>query len=267
MSSSPRLTGYTLRPSETSTTVSVTLNSCGTGIKKLSINDSVKSAGSANSGGESTDPLESDFSGEEEEEEEEEEEDERDLHDEDEDDENDKEDEEAEEEEEDDDEQDSVRQDRRKGESVRLRLAVGEKANKNSTKRQEQEDDDDDDDDEDDEDENSDSEKDLRRSPAVQNSRKQPSTSSADGDEDDRDEQLSAPGKTQPPLPNRNGVGNARPRGPAADADDGDDHRCGRDSDDDGGDLSDKNNNIDAAVRRKQPEDYALDDFQILKTI
>ena len=98
MSSTPRLTGYTLRPSETSTTVSVTLNSCGTGIKKLSINDSVKSAGSANSGGESTDPLESDFSGEEEEEEEEEEEDERDL----EEDEEDKEEEEEDEEEDDD---------------------------------------------------------------------------------------------------------------------------------------------------------------------
>lgn len=105
MSSSPRLTGYTLRPSETSTTVSVTLNSCGTGIKKLSINDSIKSTGSSTaSGGESTDPLESDFSGEEEEEEEEVDEDE------------------AEEEDEDEDEEEnSVRQDHRKGDNIHPR--------------------------------------------------------------------------------------------------------------------------------------------------
>uniref|UniRef100_A0A182LUA4 Uncharacterized protein n=1 Tax=Anopheles culicifacies TaxID=139723 RepID=A0A182LUA4_9DIPT len=259
MSSSPRLTGYTLRPSETSTTVSVTLNSCGTGIKKLSINDSVKSAGSANSGGESTDPLESDFSGEEEEEEEEE--DERDL----EDDEEDKEDEEEDEDEEE-EEEDSVRQDRRKPESVRLRLAVGEKGKADTTQRKQHVNEDDEDEEEEEEEENSDSEKALRHS-SPRNTRKQASTSSADGDDDDQDERNRAVTKQQQQH-RQNGPGNRQqPRSPAVDADDADDNRCGGDSDDDGGDLSDKNNNIGAAVRRKQPEDYALDDFQILKTI
>lgn len=248
MSSSPRLTGYTLRPSETSTTVSVTLNSCGTGIKKLSINDSIKSAGSANSGGESTDPLESDFSGEEEEDDEEEEEEERDLVEDDEDD--------KEEEEDDETEENSVRGERRPGESVRLRLAVGEKGKSEDEEEDEEED----------EDENSDSEKALRHSPP-RNTRKQASTSSADGDEDDPDELSSAVTKQQQHRQNGSGNRQQPARGPAADADDGDDNRCGGDSDDDGGDLSDKNNNIGAAVRRKQPEDYALDDFQILKTI
>ncbi|XP_053668320.1 putative serine/threonine-protein kinase PRKY [Anopheles marshallii] len=193
MSSSPRLTGYTLRPSETSTTVSVTLNSCGTGIKKLSINDSVKSAGSANS-----DPLE-----------------------------------------------------------------LAEQGKIDSTQRKQQADVDDDDEEED-EQETSDSDKALRHSPP-RNTRKQASTSSGDGDEDALDALSRGVAKQEH---RQNGAGNRQPpRGPAVDADDADDNRCGGDSDDDGGDLSDKNNNIGAAVRRKQPEDYALDDFQILKTI
>ncbi|XP_058118649.1 cAMP-dependent protein kinase catalytic subunit PRKX [Anopheles ziemanni] len=246
MSSSPRLTGYTLRPSETSTTVSITLNSCGTGIKKLSI----KSAGSTNSGGESTDPLESDFSGEEEEEQEVSGE------------------EEADEEE----DEDSARKDRRKGESVRSRLATGH--NKN-TKAKAEEKDEEEEEEEEEAESNSDNEQDIRHSTAAKlvSNRRQKSASSAD-DDDDEDDNEEDEDEDEPEQRNqgqqvhRNVPGSRQqPRTPSADADDGDDSRCGGDSDDDGGDLSDKNNNIGGAVRRKQPEDYALDDFQILKTI
>ncbi|XP_052861134.1 cAMP-dependent protein kinase catalytic subunit PRKX [Anopheles cruzii] len=248
MSSSPRLTGYTLRPSETSTTVSITLNSCGTGIKKLSINDSIKSAGSTNSGGESTDPLESDFSGEEEEVEEEEED-----------------------EEEDEEEEDSIRQDHRKGsESVPFRL--GEKPAKDTTVQEADEDSD--------SEESSDNEPAKSGSPGkLSTHRKQKSLSSVEAEEDEPDEgEEEEEEDEEEPEPrlsqqqqqqHRNVLANRQRLRSHDDADDDDgvDIRRGGDSDDDGGDLSDKNNNVGAAVRRKQPQDYALDDFQILKTI
>ncbi|XP_058838446.1 cAMP-dependent protein kinase catalytic subunit PRKX [Topomyia yanbarensis] len=77
MSSSPMLTSYTLRirsdtsPVTATATISSGAGNCTSLLKKLNLNDT--SSASTNSG-ESTDPLESDFSAEEEEEEEEEEE-------------------------------------------------------------------------------------------------------------------------------------------------------------------------------------------------
>lgn len=225
MSSSPLLTSYTLRirsdTSPVTATATFTANGvlcsspatiAGESLKKLSLNDA---STASNNSGESTDPLESDFSGAEEEEEEEDE-----------------------------------------NSGRRFRVI--------------QTDDDDDDEDEEEEEESESNAKTVNRAKRSQ--------SEEDDEEEEEDEDEDSTATTDDTTTNttttttttgrntntNNSVrrNNARSRDSSTD----DDTRNSDASDDDSDDVSDRNNNI-SGVRRKQPKEYDLDDFQILKTI
>lgn len=220
MSSSPLLTSYTLRirsdTSPVTATATFTANgvlcnspaTVGESLKKLSLIDA---STASNNSGESTDPLESDFSG-------------------------------AEEEEEEDEEEDSGR---------RFRVIQT----------------DDDEEEEDEEEEEEEEAKTVNRAKRSQ--------SEEDDEEEEEDEDEGSTTTTDDTTTNTTTTGrntntnnsvvrrnNARSRDSSTD----DDTRNSDASDDDSDDVSDRNNNI-SGVRRKQPKEYDLDDFQILKTI
>ncbi|XP_058458368.1 cAMP-dependent protein kinase catalytic subunit PRKX [Malaya genurostris] len=200
MSSSPMLTSYTLRiRSDTSPVTATATISSGTGnctgmLKKLNLNDN--SSASTNSG-EYTDPLESDFSGEEEEEEEEEEDEEVEVND----------------------------------EKGRFRVI---KPEEDEEEEEEGEDDDDDNDE----------------------------IELDDGDENEDREDATKASRRRRGQTKDCRTKNGRHRNASSD----DDAHDSGDSDDESDDASDKNNNI-GGIRCKQPREYDLDDFQILKTI